>query len=148
MRQTPAARWAPPAATALVWALALGCTAFWGLRLAAPPAGPAYPPVAEAPPAAADPTVIARLLGAPGVGAAPAAAVVAAAPSRFVLQGVVAGRWSGGTALIAVDGQPAQPFRIGSAVAPGVVLRSVAPRRAVLDGGEGVAMVIDMPALR
>jgi general secretion pathway protein C len=52
-------------------------------------------------------------------------------PSRLVLIGVVAGA-SGGTALIAVDGKPAKPFRVGRQVEEGLMLQSVAKRQAVL----------------
>jgi general secretion pathway protein C len=52
--------------------------------------------------------------------------------SRFNLIGVVANRSQHGAALIAVDGRPAKPYRVGSAIDEGLVLQSVAPRRAVL----------------
>ena len=144
MQPPDVARWTRRAATTALWALAVGSIVFWGLRLAAPPAAAAYAPLAAAPGPQADPLAVSRALGA--VTDAPVA--VAAAPTRFTLLGVVAGRSSGGTALIAVDGQPAQPFRVGSAVVPGVVLQSVGPRRAYL-GGEGVATVtLDMPVLK
>lgn len=144
MQQPDVARWTRRTATTALWALAVGSIVFWGLRLAAPPAAAAYAPLAAAPGPQADPVAVGRALGA--VTDAPVA--VAAAPTRFTLLGVVAGRSAGGTALIAVDGQPARPFRVGSAVAPGVVLQSVGPRRAYL-GGDGVAAVtLNMPVLK
>ncbi|XAH22694.1 type II secretion system protein N [Xylophilus sp. GW821-FHT01B05] len=144
MQSLHVSRWTPPAVTSLVWLLAAGSLVFWGLRLAAPAPGPAYAPVTDAAPAAADPAVVARALG-----ALPARVAQAApASGRFSLLGVVAGSSSGGTALIAVDGQPPRPFRVGSTVAPGYVLQSVAPRRAFL-GNSGVeALALDMPMLK
>ena len=144
MQPPDVARWTRRTATTALWALAVGSIVFWGLRLAAPPAAAAYAPLASAPAPQADPIAVGRALGA--VTDAPAA--VSAAPTRFTLLGVVAGRSSGGTALIAVDGQPARPFRVGSTVVPGVVLQSVGPRRAYL-GGDGVAAVtLEMPVLK
>ena len=147
MQQPDVARWIRRAATTVLWALAVGSIVFWGLRLAAPPAAAAYAPLAAAPGPQADPSAVGRALGA--VTDAPVAVV--AAPTRFTLLGVVAGRSSGGTALIAVDGQPARPFRVGSTVVPGFVLESVSPRRVVLgtDGSSGGrSLTVEMPALR
>ena len=69
--------------------------------------------------------------------------------SRFVLQGVVAVAPGGGAALIAVDGKPARPFRVGSAVEEGLILQSATARQATLAGTqEGPALVtLDMPPL-
>ena len=143
MRLSSPARWAPPAATLGLWALAAGSALFWGLRLSAPPAGPVYAPVVPAAPPA-DSAALARVLGAVRA----EAPVAAPASSRFVLQGVLADvSGGGGAALIAVDGQPARPYRVGATVAPGYVLQSVARRRAVL-AGNGARMALDMPALR
>ena len=58
---------------------------------------------------------VARVLGARAQVAMPQASIA----SRFVLQGVVAVAPGGGAALIAVDGKPARPFRVGSAVEEG-----------------------------
>ncbi len=73
---------------------------------------------AQAPePVAPDAQALARLLGAGPV--APAAAPAAA--SRFALEGVLAGTASGhGAALIAVDGKPPKPYRVGAEVEPGL----------------------------
>ena len=73
---------------------------------------------------------MARLLGA---SSGPLAAVpVAAVASRFTLLGVLAGRDSGGAALIAVDGKPARPVRVGGTLEEGLVLQSLSGRTAVL----------------
>ena len=123
-------RWMLRAATFLLWAGAAGCAVVWGLRLAAPASGALVAPVDTGGPAAADPVAVARLLGAQ---TGPLAAVpVAAVASRFTLLGVLAGRDSGGAALIAVDGKPARPVRVGGTLEEGLVLQSLSGHRAVL----------------
>ena len=52
--------------------------------------------------------------------------------SRFELLGVVASASGQGSALIAVDGQPARAFKVGQTVADGVVLQSLGPKQAQL----------------
>ena len=67
--------------------------------------------------------------------------------TRFALIGVIAGQGAGGAALIAVDGKPAKPFRVGGVVDGDLLLQSVAPRRAELaprmDGP--AAFALEMP---
>ena len=68
--------------------------------------------------------------------------------SRFALVGVVAGRHSGGgAALIAVDGKPPKPYRVGMQVESGLVLQSVGAREARLGAalGGASAHVLSMP---
>ena len=106
---------------------------------------PAVAPAAVAP----DAQAMARLLGVPAAGAAAARAPAASLTSRFALIGVLAGRSSGGgAALIAVDGQPAKPFRVGAVVDEGLVLQSLHPRQARLGASvDGPAtLTLDMPA--
>lgn len=127
------ARWGVRLATLALWALAGASVVYWGLRLSAQPAAgvPAGAPPAVAAP---DAQALARLLGAgPSVAvAAPALSPV----SRFVLVGVLAGRQSGaGAALIAIDGKPAKPYRVGAQVDDGLVLQSVGTREARLGAG-------------
>jgi general secretion pathway protein C len=54
-----------------------------------------------------------------------------------------------GAALIAVDGRPAKPFKVGSNVDAGLVLQAVEPRRAVLaSSAQGPAVLtLELPAL-
>lgn len=99
-------------------------------------------------PAPVEQQAVARLLGGGGVGAA-AAAPVSLAPSRYTLTGVVAGSGPRGYALIAIDGQPAKPFRVGSAVDDVLVLQSVSARSATL-GAKLEApptLTLDLPPL-
>jgi general secretion pathway protein C len=127
MVSNPGNRWAVAAATFAVWGLVAASAVYWGMKLSsgagtAPPA----PPARIAP--ATDPVAIARLLGSAPTAAAPAPAL----SSRFSLQGVVAGPDGAGAALIAVDGKPPKPFRVGASIEEGLVLQSVEPRRATL----------------
>ena len=124
------ARWPVATATTALWALAAASIVFWGLRLAAPSDALAPPAVASTPQAAADPAAVAQLLGAVSTQAMAVAAPEAA--SRFALLGVVADIGGQGAALIAVDGKPAKPFRVGAKVEEGFVLQSVTTRAASL----------------
>ena len=135
--------WGVRLTTLVIWALAAASAAYWGLRLSASGTGlttAAAPPSASAP----DAQAMARLLG-----AVAAPVPVAAASSRFALVGVLAGRSSGGgAALIAVDGKPAKPYRVGAVIDTGLVLQSLGPRQAHLGASaEGPAsLTLEMPA--
>jgi general secretion pathway protein C len=129
--------------TFILWALVAASAVYWGMKLAARPGGPAIAPLATRTPAPPDPVAVARLLGAGPAAAAPAASLA----SRFALVGVVASRSHRGAALIAVDGKPAKPFRVGAAVDPGLVLQAVEGRRATLAASaDGPAVLtLDLP---
>ena len=88
---------------------------------------------------------MARLLG--EVSAASTDSPAPAVSSRFVLLGVVADRSRQGAALIAVDGKPGKPYRVGSSVDESLMLRSVEPRRVYLApvNGAGPEIALDMP---
>lgn len=114
-------------ATAAVWVsvfvLAIG--ACWTLLAGEQASGSALaliqPPLANAavvalPPATVPATVDAQYKSA----------------ERFQLTGVIGGQAGHGVALISLDGQPAQPFTIGTQVATGYVLHSVSEGRAML----------------
>ena len=91
---------------------------------------------------------VARLLGGGGAGVKSVSAVQAS-PSRYALTGVVAGRSQAGYALIAIDGQPAKPFRVGSPVDDVLVLQSVSARSATLGATREAppALTLDLPPL-
>ncbi len=134
-------------ATLLLWFLAAGSCVYWGLKIA--PAGARSAVLAPArAPAAADPAAIARLLGASP--AATPTTVTASLASRFSLLGVVAERSHDGAALIAVDGKPPRPYRVGAAVDDTLVLQSVQPRRAVLSNGVGgpAVVTLELPPIK
>ncbi|RYY50683.1 MAG: general secretion pathway protein C, partial [Comamonadaceae bacterium] len=124
--------WTVRGATFLLWALAAASVAYWGMKLGG--SGPVGAlPSAGVRAQAADPAAVGRLLGQTTVMAsAPGAAPAPSLSSRFSLVGVVADRAQHGAALIAVDGRPARPYRVGSTIEEGLVLASVEPRRAVL----------------
>ncbi|MDM0075893.1 type II secretion system protein N [Variovorax sp. J2P1-59] len=135
------ARWPVATATTGLWALAAASIVFWGLRLAAPSDAIA-PPAVATPQAAADPAAVAQLLG-----AVPTQAAVVAAPeaaSRFALLGVVADSDGQGAALIAVDGKPAKPFRVGAKVEEGYVLQSVTTRAASFGASANSALAFTL----
>ena len=115
----------------VLWAAAAASAIAWGLKLGNPAGRGPVAPAAVRPPLAADPAAVARLLG-QTQGSGPAATAAAPLSSRFSLVGVVADRSRQGAALIAVDGRPPKPFRVGSSVDEGLVLQSVQARRAVL----------------
>ena len=137
--------WGVRLATFVLWLLAAASVAYWGLRLAGRTQDVALPAVVTAP-AAPDVQAIARLLGA-GVAPVAAAAPQASLASRFALIGVLAGQQSGGgAALIAVDGKPPKPYRVGAQVEDGLVLLALGPREARLGPPGGPAtLTLELP---
>ena len=134
--------------TLLLWALVAGSALWWWLRVGQLTA-PLQAPVAGGAPAmpALDSTLVARALGAtpaPSTAAAPAPEMA----GRLALRGIVTHQGSG-AALIAVDGKPPKPLRVGAAldgVDGGWRLRSVAPHAVVL-AADGRELRLEMPAL-
>ncbi len=138
--------WAPRLATLALWALAGAGALYWALALSPRAEGPA--PVAAPQAPAVDPQAVARLLGAGAEASAGDAAPAPQAPARFRLLGVLSGTASGGgAALIAVDGKPAKPFRLGAEVEPGLVVQSLSRREVHLGppGGAPAAMTLQVP---
>ena len=142
--------WSPRLAAGLLWAGAAALAVFWGLTLSAPRQVSAVPQAGGSAPVQASGAAMARVLGVQeGV-----AAAAPAAPTRWRLLGVMAGKNSGGgAAVIAVDDQPAKVFRVGSTVADGLVLQSLhndAPRTvslgAAVDGPASIT--IELPAIK
>ncbi|MDD2730318.1 type II secretion system protein N [Malikia sp.] len=126
---------APRWLAAGLWLLAGLSASYWGLHgwgdaeLASVPA-----PAAER--TLADPRAVARGLGA---GVPVAAEPAPADASRHVLLGVVRAAGGRGAALIATDGQPPKPYRVGAALPGGLLLRELTPREAWLGPAEGEA---------
>lgn len=148
MMTNTSSRWVPRVTTLLVWALVAGSLTLWWLRLAVqvPPAPPVTAVALPAPPS--DPAALARALGVREQAAAPQTPAPTEA-SRFALLGVAA-RAHNGAALIAIDGKPPKPFRVGAKVEEGLILQSVSSRRAVLaaapDGPP--SMTLELPPRR
>lgn len=144
-------------ATFLVWLLAAGCIVYWALKFVKGPAAPSS--IAVAAPASGAGAVDALAL-AKGLGGGAAALQVSASdtstppPSalqaaRFALTGVAVQKAGVGVALIAVDGKPARPYRVGSQIADGVVLHSVSAGKAALATSKeaAVALTLELPQL-
>lgn len=150
MRTIPYARWWLWLATFLAAALAAASAGYWGLKLMAPPPSAVGPAVLGSAQVPVDPQLVARVLGG---GQSPAASLSAPTPEasagRFKLAGVLADKHARGYALIAVDGKPPRPFRVGSPVAEALLLQSVSKAGAVLavslDGP--MAVRLEMPKL-
>ena len=140
-------RWLPRTGSFAVWLLAAGCAVFWGLKLPAVSSGAPAAPAVTGPAVPVDPAAVARLLGATPAAASAGPAAAPAQSTRFVLVGVVSDRSKGGAALIAMDGKPAKPYRVGALVEEGLVLQSVAPRRDTLGptAGGPAAFTLEMP---
>lgn len=134
-------------ATFTLAALAAASAAYWTLNLSAPasvtPIDLVFP---DARPTS-NPQALARLLGGGQVSAQSVKSDVSA--SRLKLAGVVANRGQGGYALIAIDDQPAKPYRVGSQVSDKLILQSVAPRSADLatSAEAPVSVTLELPAL-
>jgi general secretion pathway protein C len=137
-------RVALPVVTLLVWGAVAFSAVTWVLRWSATGAAPSNATAAAQTLPEVDATAAARSLGAAPVQAAAAPT----SASRFQLQGVMAGGPNAGAALIAVDGKPAKPYRVGAVVADGMVLQSVEGRRisvgASMDGPQ--TLVLELPA--
>ena len=71
-------------------------------------------------------------------------------PQAERLGGLAVHRNQRGAALIAVDGKPAKPFRVGAAVDEGLVLQALGPRQAQLgrDADGPATLTLDMPLKR
>lgn len=133
-----------PAASLLVWGVVAFSAVTWGLRWSATGTAPSNATTAVQALPEVDVSAAARSLGAVPVQAAAAPTLA----SRFQLQGVMAGGPNAGAALIAVDGKPAKPYRVGAVVVDGMVLQSAQARRislgASMDGPQ--TLVLELPA--
>jgi general secretion pathway protein C len=130
----------------VIWAVVALSATFWAMRLLvrAPAAPPHAVPAGEMVVARGD---VSRLFGAAAT-AAPSTPVAAspAVSSRFRLVGVAAPKAGssvrGGVALIAVNGKPARPYRVGAAVDGDLTLRAVDIRTASLGPRDGKETVL------
>ena len=138
--------WLPKVLTAVVWACVAFSAVSWGLRWSA--SGLVQGTAMAAPQTLpeVDTTAAARSLGALPVQAVAAPSLA----SRFQLIGVLDGGPNAGAALIAVDGKPAKPFRVGSVVADGLVLQGTEAKRVSLGAAtdQPPVLTLDLPAKR
>jgi general secretion pathway protein C len=135
-------RWAVAGSTFLMWGLVAASAVYWATKLSNSGGVAPMAPVARTA-SPADPAAVARLLGASPT----AAAAPASLSSRFNLLGIVSDPEHRGAALIAVDGKPAKPYRVGTPVDEGLLLQSVEPRRASLGATMGgpPAVTLELP---
>lgn len=125
--------------TWLLGAVAAYSVVAWGLQIHSGSSAPSSVPVAQGAAEAPGPAQlgssspqVAVALGAPQAVANPKSGPVRAADHQWTLLGVVANASGQGSALLAVDGQPAKAFLPGQSIAPGWVLHSVGHRLARL----------------
>jgi len=144
-------RWFVALVTFALAALAAASATFWLLHWPTP-AAPAALAIGTSASAAADSSKVAQLLGDHGTLTSPGAVV--ATTSRYKLLGVIAQGGQGhrgvrGSALIAIDGAPAKPYRVGDTVADALVLQAVEQRRAVLAPADdaNAALTLELPLL-
>ena len=127
-------RWLAAGATLMLWALAAGSVLLWWLHLPrAADFSASAPSLAQAPTTLQVQGVLARALG--HTTAQPMASDV---QKRFSLLGVIASDSGQGSALLAVDDQPAMAFVQGQRVADGWRLESVHHAGVRLSSGQGL----------
>jgi len=137
--------------TLLLAALAAGSALYWALKW--PASGPSARPAVrstETPPIDTD--KIAQLLGASQSANDASGPPVVNLQANLKLLGVIAqgGAGSRGSALIAANGQPAKPYRVGDQVNDELVLHSVKARTAYLATSTTakVSVTLELPALK
>lgn len=139
--------WTVRLTTFLLWALAAGSAAFWILQnMNASPASTAMT-VARASDAQ-EPSLTPRVaiaLGAKNPVAPTAAGALSALQARLQLQGVLAVGTTRGAALISVDGKPAKPYSVGSAIEDGLEVTAVAARSASIGTNGAAAFTLELP---
>ena len=148
MQSASSSLWGSRLATLLLWALATGSMTYWVLKWPAAGQGMVNAPLPQVDVALPTVQAVATALGggqatvaAPG---GPVTAQGVQASSRMALVGVVATQGNRGTALIAIDGKPARPFRVGAKVDGDLVLQSVAARQAKLGPGPDAATTVTL----
>lgn len=127
--------------------VAVLCGAYWALKfVTVKPLGAT--PAATAPAVVVDSLAVAKLLGATHSIAGQAINMPASA--SFVLYGLAMTGSGAGLALIATDGKPAKPYRVGSKVDDNWVLKSVSRTGVVLAASVNApdGMKLELPARR
>lgn len=133
--------------TLMVW-LAVGlCATYWAFKFVTTKhveATAALP----APTVVVDSKAVGKLLGATDIVAVKA--INTPASTKFVLFGLASTAGGQGVALIALDGKPARPYRVGSLVADDLVLKSISKTGVILavslQAAEGVTL--ELPQLK
>lgn len=147
--QYPVHPWLVRLVTLVLAALAAASVGYWVLKWPAPAS--TLRPVSSVPMASpVDANQIARLLGARPVADMVSGAVLPpSASAGYKLLGVIAHGTQGGRALMAIDGQPAKPYRVGDRVTDGLVLQSVKARSVSLgaDLRSTAGITLELPPL-
>ena len=145
-------RWPSRFVAFLLWVLAALSAAYWLLKIIGLSEAPVTAGAIHAETPAIDVRMLARALGPDSVASAGASAGLPPPPAldpggRLRLLGVVAGRTSGGVALISVEGQHPRPYRIGSLIDDRYTLTQVATRSATLAPTQagGPAITLELP---
>lgn len=133
-------------------ALAVASVVYWGLRWSEPISTPRAPADGLTNQREIDTARVAQLLGASPASEDDRDATPAVnAASRFKLIGVIAqGKGNRiGSALIAIDGAPAKPFRVGDRLSDDLLLQSVSARGAALAPSmqAPVGVALELPPL-
>lgn len=145
MKTSPASLWSLRLITLAVWLAAVLCGVYWAMKFVT--VKPVNASLAAATPAVVpDSQAIAKLLGATNSGAEQA--ILTTASSNYALFGLAMEKSGGGVALIATDGKPAKPYRVGSKVADEWVLKSISRTDVVLAASMNAAdgMKLALPA--
>lgn len=146
-------RWPSRMAAFLLWALAALSASFWLLKVIGVSEAPVVAGAISVETPAIDVRDLARALG-PDTPSGATTTVAGMPPvqaqdasARMRLLGVVAGRRSGGVALISVDGQLPRPYRVGTQVDASHRLTQVATRSATLSPmqTDGQAFTLELP---
>ncbi len=140
--------WTVRLTTFLLWALAAGSAAFWILQSMDAPTPSAALTAARAG-EAQEPSLTPRVavaLGAKNPVAPTAAGALSALQARLQLQGVLAVGATRGAALISVDGKPAKPYSVGSAIEEGLEVTAVAARSASIGTNGATAFTLELPS--
>lgn len=90
---------------------------------------------------------VALVLGAKQATAPTALSELSALQARFQLLGVLGGGGNRGVALIALDGKPAKPYRVGAALDEDLQVRSVAARSVSIGRNGQPVFEMALPAL-
>lgn len=88
---------------------------------------------------------VASALGAKDLATPAEAGNLSALQTRLQLQGVLAVGTTRGAALISIDGKPAKPYPVGSAIEEGLEVTSVAARSASIGKNGTTAFTLELP---
>jgi len=115
--------------TLLIWLLVGLCAAYWAFKFATTKTVEATT-TQSTPTVVVDSKAVGRLLGATDTIAVKAVNTLAS--TKFVLFGMANSVRGQGYALIALDGKPARPYRVGSMVADNLLLKSISKNGVIL----------------